>query len=305
MDRIAIRFGGYQRPASIHTQAAKVFGDSLKRRLGPRIAFELEGNVLDIGHKSGDLLPMVEQGTFTMCYISTIRFSKALPEFQLFEIPFLAHDRGKIFGALDGPLGQFLKTRIHDNTPYRVLGFWDNGFRHISNSLHPIRTPTDCRGVRIRTQMSEFIGAVFRRIGFEPVALDIKLLLDSIEAGEVDAQENPLTSIYTYGIQEFHRYITLTGHLFGVVMLLCNAAAYESWPQEVRDAVRAAADEATREQRRLAAAQDAEVMKALDPEKNEVIELSDAERAAFVEAVAPLVAEYRRKLDPKLFEYLA
>ena len=87
-------------------------------------------------------------------------------------------DRAKIYRALDGELGDFFKQKIHAETPYRVLGFWDNGFRHVTNRVRAIHTPHDCKGIRIRTQMSDFIGTVFRTIGFEPVAMDIKFFLE-------------------------------------------------------------------------------------------------------------------------------
>jgi TRAP-type C4-dicarboxylate transport system substrate-binding protein len=85
---------------------------------------------------------------------------------------------------------------------------------------------------------------------------------------------------------------------------VCNAAQYRSWPKDVQDAVHAAAKEATAYQRQLAAAEDAEIMKKLDPKENEVVELTEAERGAFRAAVQPVIDKYRRQLDPKWFAAL-
>lgn len=104
----------------------------------------------------------------------------AVPEFKLLELPFVVSDRNAVNRALDGELGGYLKRRVRDTLPFRVLGFWDNGFRHFSNSVRPIRAPADCRGIRIRTQMSELHGEVFRTLGFEPIAADIKKLVEEI-----------------------------------------------------------------------------------------------------------------------------
>ena len=79
MPSIDISFGGYQGPGSIHTAAARAFGETLEKSLGDRVRFELEPDVLAAGHKSGDLLPMTAKGDFTLCYISTIRFSQTIP----------------------------------------------------------------------------------------------------------------------------------------------------------------------------------------------------------------------------------
>lgn len=304
MAPIVINFGGYQKPASVHTQAAALFGEMLGEKLGERIAFELIGDVLARGRKSGDLLPMVERGELSCCYISTVRFTHAVPEFRLLELPFVVEDRRSINGALDGELGEFLKGRVRDTLPVRILGFWDNGFRHLTNSVRPLRTPADCRGIRIRTQMSELHAEVFRTLGFEPLPADVKEFVEEIATGKFQAQDNPLTNIYNFGVHKYHRYITLSGHFFGASALACNEAQYQSWPPDVRAAVEAAALAATALQRRLAAAEDTDVLEKLDPRDNEIIRLTAAERGAFVDAVRPVTARYRRELSPQLLAWL-
>ena len=297
------KFCGYHGSASIHTRGARAFGDALSRNLGTNINFLLQENIVDLGRGSGDLIPMTSSGELTASYISSIRFSKLIPEFSVFELPFLISDREKVFAALDGAFGEAFKEKISVNTDLHLLGFWDNGFRHISNCVRPIRTPEDCRGIRFRTQVSNFAGETFSAMGFDPVAIDIKLLLEKIKSGEIEAQDNPLTSIYHFNIHEYHRYITLSAHIFGVVLLLCNQRCYYSWPDEVRLAVDAATHEATTLQRKLAAQQDEEMMLKLGKEGAEIIQLSKAERTAFVDAVSRVVERHRQSLDRKLLEH--
>jgi len=304
MQPIVIRCGGYQKPASVHNRAAVRFGEILKRDLGERVEFELIGDVLALGRKSGDLLPMVETGELSCCYISTVRFTKAVPEFKMLELPFVVRDRATVNRALDGEFGDHLKRRVRAATPFRILGFWDNGFRHFTNSVRPIRTPADCAGLRIRTQMSELHGEVFRTLGFQPIPADIKEFSEQITGDRFQAQDNPLTNIYLFTVHKYHRYITLSAHFFGASAFAFNNAEYASWPTEVQTIVNAAALEATALQRQLAAAEDTDVLAALDPRQNEVIRLSDSEHRAFVDAVQPVVAKYRRELDPELLRYL-
>jgi TRAP-type C4-dicarboxylate transport system substrate-binding protein len=301
---IDLRFGGYQEPASIHNRAAERFGALLKQALGERISFELIGSILKLGRRSGDLVPMVERGELTFCYMSTVRFSKVAPSLRLLELPFVVQDRGAAFRALDGEYGKDAARLIEKSTPCRVLGFWDNGFRHLSNRVRPIRKPEDCRGIRIRTQMSDLHGEAFRALGFEPLAIDIKEFTEQIDGDRIQAQDNPLTNIYNFGVHDHHRYITLTGHFWGASCFVCNAAHYRDWPKDMQAAVESAAKAATAYQRQLAAAEDAEILAKLDPAKNEVIRLTGAERAAFVKAVAPVVDRHRKELDAKLFELL-
>lgn len=304
MKPITIRFGGYKGPNSIHAEAARTFGNALEQSLGDKVRFEFVPSVLDLGHKSGDLLPMTESGELTCCYMATIRFSDIIPELQLFELPFLIQDRAKLYQALDGDFGNVIKEKMQAQTPFRVLGLWDNGFRHMTNKLHPIRTPADCKGLRIRIQLSEFLENAFRALGFEPCSMDIKDFLDQVETDQVNAQENPLAVIRDFDLQKYHQHLTLSGHICGVVQMLCNGAMYESWPEEVQRAVDAAADEATRVQRELAMAEDDDVLAELEAGDTKIIRLSDDERNAFIDAVSPLLNEYRQKFGRQVFDAL-
>ena len=304
MTPIAMKFGGYQPPASIHNRAAGLFGERLRQKLGDRVTFELIGSVLDLGRNSGDLPVMVEKGELSFCYMSTVRFNTSVPELQLLDLPFLVRDRAAVWRALDGELGGVFIRRLEASTPFHVLGLWDNGFRHLTNKVRPIRRPEDCRGLRIRTQPTPLHGELFRALGFEPMAVDIKRFVQEIAGDTFDAHDNPLTNIYTFGVHRHHRYITLSSHFFGASFMLCNAADYRSWPREVRAVVDDAAVEATALQRRLAASEDQDVLAKLDPRDNDVVHLTPAEHAAFVAAVQPVRAQRERDLDPKLFALL-
>jgi TRAP-type C4-dicarboxylate transport system substrate-binding protein len=305
VERIVIRFGGYQGPSSINTRGAVRFGEVLERELGAAIEFELVGDVLALGRNSGDLPDMVESGELAACYMSTVRFADKVPELRILELPFVVRNRENAIRALNGPLGALFSERMRENTPFRALSFWDNGFRHVTNKVRAIRTPDDCAGIRIRTQMSALHAEALGAMGFEPISVDIKEFVEQCRTDRFQAQENPLTNTFHFGVQRLHRYITLTGHFFGASALICNAALYESWPAEVRRAVDTAAREATALQHQLAAEEDESVLAKIDPQENELITLTPAEHDAFVEAVEPVLAKHRKSLDPKLFDYLA
>lgn len=304
MNPITIKFGGYQKPASIHNRAAARFGAALAAQLGERVRFELIGSVLDLGRQSGDLPLMVESGELALCYISTVRFTASVPEFKLLELPFVVKGRQSVHRAFAGEFGALLERRMSETTNFRLLGLWDNGFRHLTNKVRPIRTPADCRGLRIRTQLSELHGEALRALGFVPIPADIKEFVEDIAGDRFDAQENPLTNTYNFGVHHYHRFITLSGHFFGGTAMICNDDLYRGWPPDVRQAVEHAARQATAHQWQLAAAEDAEIMAKLDPSENDVVHLTNAERTQFIAAVQPVQEKYRRELDPKLFEYL-
>jgi C4-dicarboxylate-binding protein DctP len=304
MESIQIRFGGYQPPTSVHNKAAEVFGNALATRLGDAVSLSLDGNIMASGHQAIDLLRFVESGDLTLCYFSASYLAERVPAFALLDLPFLLNDRPIAYAVLDGPLGQHLTEQLAAHTGFRLLGWWDNGFRHLSNRVRPIRHPVDCQGLRIRTLMSDLHQEVFRQLGFEPVALDVKDLLAAVKAGTIDAQENPLTNIYNFGIHAYHRYITLSSHFFGAAVLLCHQASYHAWPTDIQHAVTAAAAEATRAQRQFAAAEDDEVIARLAPSQNEIIQLTGAARADFMQLLTPLVNVQQARFGDDLFRHL-
>ena len=305
MEKIRIRLGGYQGPKSVHTRGAVRFGEVLEREAGERVSFELVGDVIALGRQSGELPGMVEHGELELCYMSTVRFAPAVPELQVFELPFVVGSRKRAIDALNGALGQRISEKMLANTPFRALGFWDNGFRHFTNSVRPIHTPADCKGLRIRTQLSELHAETLAALGFVPIPVDIKEYVEQVATDRFQAQENPLTNTFNFNVHKHHRYITISGHFFGISALICSKTQYASWPAEVQQAVETAAREATAHQHALAAAEDDEILAKIDPRENEIHRLTDAERAQFVEAVEPVLAKYRKALDPALFAALS
>jgi TRAP-type transport system periplasmic protein len=292
-----IRFGGYQGPASVHTRAIAVFAHALEQRLGDDVALQVTANVGELGHKAADLLQLVEEGDFELCYFSSSYLAKRVAALGVLDLPFALGARENLFAALDGALGSYLQAAIAEATGYRALAFWDNGIRHLSNRVRPLREPRDCARLRIRTQDNVFHQKVFRALGFEPVAIDPSELPAAVRHGRVDAQENPLTNLVNFGILEHHPYVTLSAHLFGVALVLANREQYDGWPEAVRAGVHAALDEATAAQRRFSRDEDASCLARLAAAGNQVLELAVAERAAFAAAVAPIVAAECQRLD--------
>jgi TRAP-type C4-dicarboxylate transport system substrate-binding protein len=304
MKPVIFRLGGYQKPASIHTRACVRFGEVLQREAGDAVRFEFVPDVLALGHKSGELPGMVERGELSACYISSLRYSKWVPELALFDLPFLFPDRMAAYRVLDGRLGQSLKDKVAAQSPFRLLAYWDNGFRHFSNKVRAIRKPADCKGIRIRIQMSELQAESLRLLGMEPILEDIKIFVEQIAGDRFDGQDNPLTNIVNFDIHKHHRYITLSGHVYGVACLMVNRAQFESWPAKVQRAVDIAAAEATTLQRQLAAAEDEEMLKRLDPAQNEVVKPTPEEHHAFADAVRPVTDRYRKDYADSFFALL-
>ncbi len=297
---ISIRFGGYQGDHSVHTRGGRVFCAALKRLLGDGIDIQFDENVTAHGRKAADLLPMTESGELDGCYFSSSYLAKRVPDLGLFDQHFVVPDRRVAYALLDGRLGTSLAEEVAQKTGYVVLGYWDNGLRQISSGRGPIRTPAACGGLKIRTLASEAHQRVFKALGFEPIAIDVRDLPDAVASFKVDAQENPLTNIYNFELHKIHRHVTLTRHLLGVAPVLFNKERVSAWPEPVRVGVEAALKEATAAQRRFAEEDDRICAEKLSADGVELIELNAAERAAFASATRDDVMKTRSAFNPEL-----
>lgn len=292
-----VRCGGYQGDNSIHTRALRVFEAELLRA---GIAAELTVNVTQQGRKAADLLAMVEQGALDLCYFNSSYLSERVPSLRLLDLPFLIADRTHAYRHLDGPLGDRLVGDVKARTGFRVLDFWDNGFRHFSNRLRPIRSPGDCAGMKIRSLDSPLYQEIFHAFGFEPVVIDVKDLPGAVTSGAVDAQENPLTNTVNFDLHQTHRHITLSAHFFGVALVLVNAAWFDACPADTQQVIRGAVAAATKTQRAAAAKEDVDCLARLKQDGCEIVTADAVDRAGFEAAVADIRRREMAQLDPEL-----
>jgi TRAP-type C4-dicarboxylate transport system substrate-binding protein len=296
--RLSLRCGGYQGEASVHTRGLRALAAALAA--APDLTVELTPNVTAQGRKAADLLELVESGALELCYFASSYLGDRVPALRALDLPFAVRERDQAYRRLDGALGARLTEAIARATGYRLLACWDNGFRHITNRVRPIRSPADCRGLRIRTLDSALHQEIFRALGFEPVAIDVKDLPEAVAAGTVDAQENPLTNTVNFALHRHHREVSLTAHFFGVALLLVNRAAFERWPASTRQAIEQAVAAATAAQRGFAAAEDATCLARLAADGCAILGPDALDLPAFERAVAPIRARVLADIDPAI-----
>ena len=295
-----IAIGGYQPERSVHTRAVRVLGETLQRAPGPTVDFRFTPEIMATGRAAADLLAMTEAGDLDICYFASSYLAARVPALGVLDLPFEGSDRAAIWRRLDGAAGQAIRDAVAALTGYRVLGFWDNGIRHISNGVRPITHPRDCAGLSIRTLDNAFHQAIFAALGFAPRFIDVKDLAQAVATRAIDAQENPLTNIVNFRLHETHRHVTLLGQFFGVALLLANVQAVERWPADVRRHIETAVAAATAAQRDLAAAEDASCLTMLQADGVSIVPAHEADLPAFKAAVAGVVARETAGLDAAL-----
>jgi TRAP-type C4-dicarboxylate transport system substrate-binding protein len=288
--KITIRMGGYGPATTCFSRSLKMIGDDLAAQFGDALDIKYVYNIMDLGYRAEDILWLVEDGLLTLGYQSSSYLSNRIPEIGVADLPFLFRDNAQARAAIDGELGAFMTEAIEANTRYRILGYFENGFRHISNRLRPVRTAGELDGMRIRVLPSDVQAKTFALLGAAPLQCDLTEALAGIAAGTIDAQENPLANTVTYGAHKYHRFHTLTGHFYVSRPIFLHRPTFDAWPADLQEAMRRAVAKAIAWQRGMAEEEDREARLAIEQQGCEVAELDAAERATFVAAVQPLLA---------------
>jgi TRAP-type transport system periplasmic protein len=296
--------GGYGPATTGFSRALKFIGERLKAEFGDRIDVKFVWNIMDLGYRADDILWLVEHGLLTLGYQSSSYLTDRIPELGFVDLPFLFADNAQARAAMDGALGDYLARKIEERVNYRILGWFENGFRHISNRLRAVRSPADMKGMRIRVLPSDIQARTFDLIGAVPMRMDLTEAIAMIKAGTVDAQENPFANTVTYGVHKFHHFHTVTNHFYISRPIFLHRTAFDAWPQDLQQAMRKAVKDAVAFQRGLAVEEDKEARRAIESAGCEIAELTDAERVAFAAAVKPLRDEGRETYGREMFDLL-
>jgi tripartite ATP-independent transporter DctP family solute receptor len=303
-DPIRIRMAGYGPPSTGFSKALQFIGERLAAAFGARVAIDYVFNIMDHGHKAEDIITLVESGEITLGYQSSSYLTDRVPELGFVDLPFLFADHTQARAAMDGALGEFLARKTEARINYRILGWFENGFRHISNRLRPIHVPADLKDMKIRVLPSEIHRRTFQLLGAVAMRMDLTEAIAMIKAGTLDAQENPLANSVTYGVHKFHKFHTLTSHFYISRPIFINRAAFDAWPQDLQEAMRAAVADAVAFQRKLALEEHAQSRQIIEDAGCQIVELTAAEHAAFVDAVQPLLADARSLYGAEMFDLL-
>jgi TRAP-type C4-dicarboxylate transport system substrate-binding protein len=301
---ITIRMGGYGPPTTSFSRALKLIGDTLVAAFGNRVSVKYVWNIMDFGYRAEEILWLVEDGVLTLGYQSSSYLTDRVSELGFVDLPFLFDHRDRARAAIDGALGHFLAAKIEERVNYRILGYFENGFRHISNRLRRVRAPADLKGMRIRVLPSEVQARTFELLGAIPLRWDLTEAIAAIKAGTIDAQENPFANTVTYGVHKFHHFHTVTNHFYTSRPIFLHRPSFDAWPEDLQRAMREAVERAIAFQRDLAIEEDRDARAAIVAAGCEIAELTADEHAQFRAAVAPLIAEARGTYGQRMFEMI-
>lgn len=299
---LQVRLAGYAPPDTTHGRALDRIAAEVEAGLGDRVEIDIDYNILDSGRPAQGLLEDVESGRATLCYFSSSYLADRVPELGIIDLPYLFSSLEQAHARLDGELGAVLSQRTRSATGLVPLGYWDNGFRHLTNRHRDVRTPDDCRGLRVRLQPNWAHERLFRELGADPVLNDLTEGIAMLRSGELDAQENPFANFVAYGIWQVHPYVSLTGHVYGARGVYASAAQLRDWPDDAREVLYEAVSVAVAQQRQEAARKETELQAWLSKQGTRILHLDDEEHRQFRAAAQPVLIEAARQFDRALFE---
>jgi TRAP-type transport system periplasmic protein len=277
-----LKCGTATQPSHIYNQAVEYFAKLVADRSKGDIEIQLFP-ASQLGSER-DMIEGLQLGSLEMTLTSTGPLGNFIPQVKLFNLPFLFKDRESCYRVLDGPIGTDIAA-LFTAIGIRSLGWYENGFRNITNSKRPIETPVDMHGLKIRVMEDDVFIQTMKDLGASPLPMAFGELYTALEQKAVDAQENPLAVIHSSRLFEVQKYLAMTGHFYSPALLLVSEIAWQRLTPEQRDILAGAATQARDHERRMSMEAD----RSLEAElKNEGMQVSHPDKAAFVKAVAPV-----------------
>ncbi|HEX9400856.1 MAG TPA: TRAP transporter substrate-binding protein [Anaeromyxobacter sp.] len=286
---LELKLGHVGEPGSLFALSATEFARIANAKLGGRATVVVFGSSQLGGDK--ELLQKMKLGTVDLAIPSTV-MSSEVDLFGLFEMPYLVRDREHM-AAIEKAVVWPTLAPAAAKRGYRVLAVWENGFRHITNNLHPIRTPADLKGIKLRVPEGKWRVAMFQAYGASPSPMKLSEVFVALQTGVMDGQENPLTQTWSSRFQEVQKFLSLTSHVYTPAYLTVGEKRFASLPKEVQQALEQAAKETQAFVYQTAAAQDRELLQKI---KQSGLQVNDIDRDAFVKASQPIYDQFAREV---------
>lgn len=243
----------------------------------------------------------LQLGTIEATIVSTGTLSNFVPAVGATDIPFLFRDLRHAREVLDGPIGQKVLADFDDRGMV-ALGWGEQGFRHITNNRHPINTPADLAGLKLRTMENPVHITAFETLGAAPTPMAWPEVIGALQQGTIDGQENPLSVIVSAKLNEVQKYLTLTGHVYSPAMLLVSKPFYDNLSDVDKQAFRDGAAKGVAAMRAFVDDVEKTGVETMKERGMQVNELSAEQKAAFQEALKAAYEQYYDKYGKDLID---
>jgi len=253
---VVLKCGTATQPGHIYNQGLAVFESRVEELTRGAVDVQVFP-AAQLGSER-DMIEGLQLGTLEMTLTSTGPLGSFVPQVKVFNLPFLIRDREAGYRMLDGPIGASITDRF-PAVGFRSLGWFENGFRHITNSRRAIERPSDLEGIKIRVMEDEIFILTLRELGASPLPMAFGEVYTALEQKTIDAQENPLAVIHSSRLFEVQKHLALTGHFYSPALLLISEKAWGKLAPDHRQALSEAAARASAHERALSVKADREL----------------------------------------------
>lgn len=273
-------------PAEI---GAQKFADLIAEKSGGKIKVKVfAGGVLGGDQQTVSAL---QGGTIEMTALNSGILGSHVKEMAIYDFPFLFANSQEVDTVVDGPFGQGLHKKLEEKGIVG-LGYWELGFRNITNGVRPINKVEDIAGLKLRVIPNPINLDWVKALGANPVPLAWPEVYTALEQKAIDGQENPVTVIQANKLNEVQKHLALTNHVYNPQSMIISKKVWDTFSADEKKAFQDAANEAIAHQRKVSREQTATALDALKKSGMQVTELPAEEVAKLREKMKPVVATH-------------
>ncbi len=289
-----IKLGHVLAPSHSWNKAAEGFAAEVKEKTAGRVNFVLFPSG-QLGNEK-TMLEGLQIGSQGAAIIGSGSLQPIEPKFGVVELPYTWSTSQQAYKAFDGELGEAL-AKLADKKNLTIISWWENGFRHVTNNRGAVAKPSDLAGLKTRVTPDKMRLDTFTALGANPAPLAFGELYSALQQKVFDAQENPLSIIYTSSFFEVQKYLSLTGHVWGPANLIISKPVWNRISADDKKIVQAAADKWRDAQRQMITDGDQQYIAQL---KEKGMQVNEVDKAAFAAAVEPVWKTYSVTYGPEL-----
>jgi tripartite ATP-independent transporter DctP family solute receptor len=250
-----------------------------------------------------DMLSQLRTGAIQMFNLSGLILSTFVPLASINGIGFAFKSYDQVWTAMDGALGTLIRAATAKSGLYAFASMWDNGYRQITSSTHPINAPDELKGFKIRVPVSPLWTSMFRAFGAAPASININEAYSAMQTKIVEGQENPLALIDLYKFYEVQKFVSVTNHMWDGFWTLANGRVWAALPKDLQGIVERNLNEAAKQERADVAALNASLQGALS-QKGMAFNNTDAEKFRAALRTAGFYAEWKEKYGAEAWAVL-
>lgn len=299
-DKIVIKFAGTVNDEHPITKGEYKFAEILEEISGGTMVVENYPNC-QLG-SNRELYESVQNGSLQMAEAGAVILANFTDKFKFTQLPYLFNSAESVQAFLNSEVGQQMFEDMAEETGFRVLGCYENGWQAITNSKHEVKTAADLKGLKIRTQENEILLNIYGDLGCNPMPMAFTELFTGMQQGTVDGQINPMLIAYTGGYDEVQDYCTDVNAVYDVASIAINEDFYQSLTDEQRGWIDQAVKESVEWQLQASLDASKEAEEKLD---FDIHYLTDDERQTFIDASEGVYDWFRENVnEPNLDKYL-